>query len=618
MLSPLFRFSLILFIALGWITSVAGQSYKTGMVADWTFHPNYTLARNAANYPGNKIDPPKSRFERFKTLGEPLQFYGQLPTERICDVLAPSTLPNEAFSIDLWLLNHVNQPVGTLITAKGKAADDEPVWLLGYFGDEVVFHLRMNDGTVQTLSAKINKGWKKYWGHLVGTYDGQKMALFLNGKELATSDQLNGQLEYPENAQIEFAGYFHEERYMQISNLLKAARLHNRALQRNEIVLRFEVLKQMVEAGVLFPETFHFNAGPYLHLAQPNSINLLWETNQLSTATVKWGPKLPLSEKKTLTTPAYIQETTIENLEPGTLYYYEVIAYTADGKEMSSGILTFGTAPETAQPFTFCIIGDTESRPHINHRLGEMIWEERPNFILHLGDITDGGKQPHKFEWNYEYFQGITPVCSRIPMFPVPGNGEGDLYWYKRYHRLPEPEAYYSFKYGNAEFFMLNSNAKAELKEGGVQYEWLKDALADSDATWKFVAHHHCPVSSDENDFGDTWKGEASTQGDPRFDDLKALYEAAGVDIVFYGHVHAYERSYPLKEGQVDTENGVIYIMSGGAGGHLEDFVPTNNWFSNKIQRGNHYCRVSIFDGTFSFKMYDLEGRLKDFVELKK
>ena len=586
------------------------------LIADWTIHPNYTLERNAANYPGNLIEPPQSRFARFKTLGEPILFYGQKATDRIGDILDPVKLPTNAFSVDLWLVNHVNLPIGGLLAAKSKNSATDPNWLIGYYGRELVFHVRTEGGEA-TLAAPIEQGWKKYWGHLVGTYDGQAIRLYLNGQLLAESP-LRGALVYDPDTQLEFAGYFSEEPYMEIPNLIKAARLDQTSWTEAQIKDRFAKLSAQVEAGILFPDTLHFNAGPYLHLATQNSINILWETDQPTTAEIRWGTSIPLDQSAQISQPALIQEYTIEGLEPGTPYYYEVVAKSAAGQEMSSGILTFGTADIATQPFTFCIMGDTESRPHINHQLGEMIWEERPNFIMHLGDVTDGGKEPHKFEWNYEYFQGITPVASRIPMFPVPGNGEGDLYWYNRYHRLPETEAYYSFEYGNAAFFMLNSNAPKELIKGGAQYEWLKEKAAASKATWKFVAHHHCPVSSDENDFGDTWKGKTSTHGDPRFDDLKDLYETLGIDVVFYGHVHAYERSYPLKNEQIDLEEGVVYIMSGGAGGHLEDFVPTHQWFTNKVQRGNHFCRVDVFRNSFSFRMYDLEGRLKDFWEIEK
>ncbi|MEO1450138.1 MAG: metallophosphoesterase, partial [Bacteroidota bacterium] len=440
----------------------------------------------------------------------------------------------------------------------------------------------------------------------------------VNGKEAATQTLGKTALQWSDVPQVEVAGYFEWEPKMEVHNLLKAARIYDQPLNKEQINSRFKALQTQVEAGHLFAETFHFTAGPYLHYATTQSINLLWETDRPATAEIRYGTSLPLTEKRTLDDPAFIQEITLEGLEAGRPYYYEIETNSQDGQKMSSGLLTFSPAPDTRAAISFCIIGDTESRPHINHRLGEMIWEERPNFVMHLGDVTDGGMEDHKFEWTYEYFTGITPLASRIPIFTVPGNGEKDLYWYKKYHRLPGEEAFYKFRYGDAEFFMLNSNANEELVEGGKQYDWLKKALAQSTATWKFVAHHHCPYSSDENDFGDTWAGKSSSQSDPKFGDLKKLYQSAGVDVVFYGHVHAFERSWPLTDGQVDTENGVVYIKSGGAGGHLEDFSPTPTWFSQKVQRGHHYCKVDIYRGKFVFRMYDLEGRLKDFWEWDK
>ncbi|MDW7693180.1 metallophosphoesterase [Flammeovirgaceae bacterium SG7u.111] len=591
-------------------------SHAQKLIADWTFHPNYTLYRNAENYPGNKIEPLQSKFELFKTIGGPIQFYGEAPTQRLTNFLEYDKIPSEQFTIEFWLLNHVNMPVGTMMALRNPKGKKDTPWLVGYYGDEVVFHLETEAGQ-KTLTSKIQRGWKKYWGHLVATYDGKIMKLYLNGK-LLKEEPASGKLNITPETEIELAGYFGKEPYMEISNLVKTSRMYDYALDKAEITDNFEALQKQVEAGAFFADTFHFNAGPYLHYATQNSINILWETSQQATASIAYGTTLPLGNSKTITDVAYIQETTLDGLEAATPYFYEITATSVDGTEMKSGILTFSTAVEEKDAFSFCILGDTESRPHVNNRLGEMIWEERPNFLLHLGDITDGGKKPHKFEWNYEYFTGIVPVASRIPVFPVPGNGEDDLYWYERYHKLPAPEAYYSFRYGNAEFFMLNSNAASELKKGGKQYEWLKEQLAKSDAEWKFITHHHCPFSSDEDDFGNTWEGKKSIESDPRFDDLKPLYEANGIDVVFYGHVHAYERTYPIKEGAIDKENGIVYVKSGGAGGNLEDFAPTHTWFSNKIQRGNHYLRVDLFDNQFELRMYDLEGRLKDIMRIEK
>lgn len=594
------------------------QEISNISLGDWIFHPNYTLDRNAKNYPGPKIDAPQGRFQRFKTLGEPIIFYEQEPTERLADFIVPEKIPRNEFSIEFWLLNHVNLPVGALLTLRSKNAEESPAWLMGYYGDEISFTLHFENQENRILTAKITKGWKNYWGHLIVAYDGKKIKLYFNGELKAESEAPSSRPKEVPNAQIEVAAYLGNEPAMQLSNLVKALRVHPQALTLNEIQARLTELQMLVEEGKLFPGLFHFNAGPYLHYVTQNSINLVWETDRLSKALIEYGTGLPLNKKMEIKDYRLIGEATLENLEPQTNYYYQIKAIAQDGSVIESGVLTFKTAVKNELPFAFCVIGDTESRPHINHRLGQMIWEERPDFVLHLGDITDGGFKEHKFEWNHEYFTGITPLASRIPFFPVPGNGEADLYWYKRYHRLPEAEEFYNFTFGNAEFFMLNSNAESELKKGGKQYEWLKQKLAASKATWHFVAHHHCPFSSDENDFGDTWKGEKTTMGDPRFDDLKKLYEEMGVDVVFYGHVHAYERSHPIKEGKVDQEKGIIYIKSGGAGGHLEDFIPGHAWFSGKTQRGNHYCRIDIVDKLFTFRMYDLEGRLKDFFEINK
>ena len=87
---------------------------------------------------------------------------------------------------------------------------------------------------------------------------------------------------------------------------------------------------------------------------------------------------------------------------------------------------------------------------------------------------------------------------------------------------------------------------------------------------------------------------------------------------MFFGHVHAYERTWPLLNGAAVQQDGVVYIQSGGDGGNIEDFVPNHRSFSNRVQRGHHYCRVDIFENEFVFKMYDIEGCLKDYCKIKK
>ncbi|MEL6654027.1 MAG: PA14 domain-containing protein, partial [Bacteroidota bacterium] len=189
-----------------------------------------------------------------------------------------------------------------------------------------------------------------------------------------------------------------------------------------------------------------------------------------------------------------------------------------------------------------------------------------------------------------------------------------DAQLYYDYMVNPEPEYYYTFRYGNAQFFMIDTNK--EVGEGSEQYDWLEWELAKSNAIWKFVVHHHPPYSSEENDHGDTYKGESSYGTHAR--NLVPLYETYGVDFCLFGHTHVYERTWPIFKDLVNQQEGVIYINSGGAGGGLEGFAPTRSWFSLEMQLVHHYCTFAIFDKTMVFKAIDHEGRVFDSFEMEK
>ena len=90
------------------------------------------------------------------------------------------------------------------------------------------------------------------------------------------------------------------------------------------------------------------------------------------------------------------------------------------------------------------------------------------------------------------------------------------------------------------------------------------------------------------------------------------------MDVVFYGHIHAYERTWPMAEGRVNLQRGVRYVQTGGAGGNLEDFGPPRNRFTGHLFRGHHYCLLDLHEDLLQFRMYDLEGRMRDAFEMRK
>lgn len=609
----------VFFILLMLVHALAAQVPEDQLVGRWHFAPQYRLPGNAANVPGPYHTPPQTPHQKVSTLAYPFIFHGEEPGERVINFLSADSLPSEAFSVEMWLLDHVNQPVGVLATLKGRDLNAEPDWLLGYYDKDVIFSMLTDDAPMGTiLNAQSSNPWKRYWHQLVATYDGEHMALYLNGqriKQTPVAGRIADRLLHPE---LEVAAYMQNEPYMDLGNLLREMRIYRCALNPEQVAYNYRQWQQQVESGKLYDDHFHFNAGPYLHYATQESINILWETDEPASAIVRYGKALPLEKEVRLEDKKSIHELSLQRLEVGTPYFYEILATNEQGKTISSGTLTFQTAVADQQAFAFALIGDTEARPHINDRITKMVWDERPNFVLNLGDLTDGGFEDHKFQWNYEYFAGTRQLHSRIPVFPVAGNGEGDLYWYKKYHRLPGNEAYYSFRYGNAEFFMLNSNERqTQFVPGGKQYVWLEEALQKSTATWKFVAHHHAPYSADEDDYGNSWEG-TSNYGDPAMRPMVPLYEKYGVDMVFFGHLHTYQRSLPVVESLVKEKQGVIYVQCGGGGGNLEDFAPARAWFSAKSYRGHHYATITINGRQLRYQVFDAEGRMKDFMDLEK
>ena len=360
---------------------------------------------------------------------------------------------------------------------------------------------------------------------------------------------------------------------------------------------------------------------PYLQYATKDAITVLWETSSPATTVVQYGEALlnaktpNLSLKRELPGTRLLHEVRLNDLKVQTKYLYQVIGVLENGERIESEIYTFSTAVKDREAYYFAFIGDTQQNGNTPQAWGEIaqqIYGKRPNFIINAGDLVDDGLQ--KFHWTDRFFPKGHIAMSRFPMYTVLGNHERDSPLYYDYMVNPAPEYYYTFKYGNAQFFMIDTNR--DVSEGSEQYNWLEGALAASAATWKFVVHHHPPYSSEENDHGDSWIGKSTKGTHSR--NLVPLYETYGVDFCLFGHTHVYERTWPLFKNVVNTNKGVIYINSGGAGGGLEDFDPVRSWFTQELYNKHHYCTFSIYEDHLSFKAIDIEGRLFDTFQMKK
>ena len=578
----------------------APAATPTTVLGDWTLFPDYGLDDMPSVHPDRGLGIPESWRREGDSLPEAIPFQFQDPTDRAFPPLDFDFEP--PFTVEMWLVDHAREPTG--VAALIRNADGTERFRLQYFNNGISFYQDGGDSLLE--QTEWRSAHERYWRHAVLVVAESGLTdLFLNGERVGRTFWAPPADGGP--AFMELAAFNRADPRMRIEHGLHRLRVHSRALPTSEVVLRFEDLAERVSDGILFPEGLHLNAGPALFFGEDGAVRLSLETDRPTQISVDYGEAgEPLSE--TVASPVFrrIHQVQLTGLAAETDYTYRVTLNGERGERLVTDGLTFTSPPEAGRATRFAVIGDTEARPWINHAVASGIVGHDPDFVVHLGDMTDNGQEDRKSQWSHEYFAAMTPLQARIPVFAVPGNGEGSaLYWFRRYFDYPRDQGnaagYYRFQYGDTEFFMLDSNRRSnEFGPGGEQYEWLDAVLSQSDALWKVVCFHHV--------------GTRSTYGDnAAVDSIEALCDKWDVHLVMNGHKHTYERSRPRRNGTV-SENGTVYIVSGGAGGNLKDPEGETNRssFTRRNYRGYHYLIVEDEGFQLRIECYDLEGRLID------
>ncbi|CAA3021923.1 purple acid phosphatase 23 [Olea europaea subsp. europaea] len=292
-------------------------------------------------------------------------------------------------------------------------------------------------------------------------------------------------------------------------------------------------------------------------------------------------------------TSGIIHHVKIDGLEPETKYYYK--CGDSSLKAMSEE-LVFETLPLPGSgkyPGRIAVIGDLGLTSNSTTTIDHLIKND-PSMILMVGDLTyanqyltTGGKGASCYSCQFpdapirETYQPrwdgwgrfMEPLTSRVPMMVVEGNHEIEpqvanvsFQSYLTRFSVPSNESgsnsnfYYSFDSGGVHFIMLG--AYVDYNKTGAQYVWLQKDLqkVDRSVTPWLVAAWHPP-----------WYNSYSSHYQ-EFEcmrlEMEALLYEYGVDIVFSGHVHAYERMNRVFNYTLDS-CGPVYITVGD-GGNIE------------------------------------------------
>jgi hypothetical protein len=245
-------------------------------------------------------------------------------------------------------------------------------------------------------------------------------------------------------------------------------------------------------------------------------------------------------------------------------------------------------APTEENSIRFAVLGDTGTGERAQYDVGAQLAKSRAvfpfEFVILVGDNLYGSERPQDYTRKFELpYKAV--LDANVPFYASLGNHDDPN---QRFYRLfnMNGERYYSFKKDKlgspgVRLFALDSNYMDR-----EQLTWLDKELANSDSPWKIAYFHHPLYSSG---------GRHGSEVDLRTQ-LEPLFLKHGVNVVFAGHEHFYERLKPQK--------GIYYFTAGG---------------SAKLRAGDirkTELTAFGFDSDYTFVLVEIAGDVMNFQTL--
>lgn len=210
--------------------------------------------------------------------------------------------------------------------------------------------------------------------------------------------------------------------------------------------------------------------------------------------------------------------------------------------------------PNQTDSLKFAVIGDFGTGGQSSYEVAAQMAALRARFPFEMvittgdniiGDQDDPSDLAEKFE------RPFRPLLDAgVRFYASLGNHD------KQANRLYPPfnmngQRYYTFATKNVRFFVLDTN-----RLDRPQLAWFEQALRSSTEDWKICSFHH-PLYSDGLTHGPSLELRVM---------LEPILVRHGVDAVFSGHDHIYERLKPQK--------GIHYFVAGAGGQHERGIRP--------------------------------------------
>ncbi|HLY20155.1 MAG TPA: metallophosphoesterase [Bryobacteraceae bacterium] len=193
----------------------------------------------------------------------------------------------------------------------------------------------------------------------------------------------------------------------------------------------------------------------------------------------------------------------------------------------------------------FAVIGDSGTGEKPQYEIAGQLADFHAtfpfDFVIMLGDNMYGGERPADFKRKFEDPYKLI-LDAGVKFYASLGNHDDpNQRFYKPFNM--DGKRYYTFRRGDVQLFALDSNYMDP-----TELDWLDKQLTASDAGWKICFFHHPLYSHGKMHGSDV---DLRSQ-------LEPIFGSKGVEVVFSGHDHDYERLKPQK--------GITYFVLGNSG----------------------------------------------------
>ena len=361
----------------------------------------------------------------------------------------------------------------------------------------------------------------------------------------------------------------------------------------------------------LAPRAARITLPPMLQDYRQDAMRIVWETDLAEApARVEWGPAggaLSQVAAGATTTQIdaekYLHAVTIEGLEAAERADYRVCV-----GDTCSAVYTLQTAPPAGAPLRVAWAADNQDNLSGYFEIHAAHMQPRdPDLLIMAGDVVQDGYD--LAQWTRLWWGPLADagVGQETPVLVALGNHEKEHPYTYAYASSPAQSAWFSFRYGDVFFVVLDTNAPSSSPDGRLsQARFLQDALTTEEArtaTFRIVTFHEAPfnsVTTSTSASSLSW-GDAEVQAD-----WVPLLAAGGVDLVVSGHYHSYQRG---------THDGVTYVVIGGGGGSLLVGPAESGPYADLFDVSTlawHYAVMDVEDDTLVWRTYDLDDALLD------